>query len=113
FPRFQEFEPHMRAALQLSLEHWALERSGLIDEEPFRRRHRVAILTRAAEPLKARMSATRLRSLLCAPSLVYGIESYVVLTDIWGSSNREVESVARWMADALIEAALRDARTKG
>ena len=28
FPRFRQFEPHMRAALQLSLEHWALERSG-------------------------------------------------------------------------------------
>src|SRR4029453_19007253 len=51
FPRFREFEPHMRAALQLSLEHWALARSGLIDEEPFRRGTRVAILERAPAPL--------------------------------------------------------------
>jgi AcrR family transcriptional regulator len=111
FPRFREFEPHMRAALQLSLEHWALERSGLIDEEPFRRGHRVAILERAAAPLKSQMKEAEFRRLLCALSLVYGIESYVVLKDIWGSSNREVESIARWMADALIDAALRAGTT--
>lgn len=108
FPRFKEFEPHMRAALQLSLEHWALERSGAIDEEPFRRGHRVAILTRAAAPLKPKLSEPDFRRLLCALSLIYGIESYVVLKDIWGCTNREVESTARWMADALIAAALRD-----
>src|SRR4030095_5158738 len=36
FPLFREFEPHMRAAMQLALEHWALERAGQLDEEPFR-----------------------------------------------------------------------------
>jgi hypothetical protein len=34
----------------------------------------------------------------------------VVLRDIWGSSYRDVEAVARWMVDALIESALRQAR---
>ena len=58
FPRFKEFEPHMRAALQLSLEHWALERSGKLAEEPYRRGHRVAILTRAAAPLKSQLPAS-------------------------------------------------------
>ena len=29
FPLFKQFEPQMRAALQLALEHWALERAGL------------------------------------------------------------------------------------
>ena len=47
--------------------------------------------------------------LLKALSLVYGIESYVVLRDIWGASYREVEVVARWMLEALIESALRRA----
>jgi hypothetical protein len=32
----------------------------------------------------------------------------VVLRDIWGASYREVEAVARWMVDALIESALRE-----
>jgi hypothetical protein len=29
FPRFKEFEPQLRAAAQLALEQWALERAGL------------------------------------------------------------------------------------
>jgi hypothetical protein len=33
----------------------------------------------------------------------------VVLKDIWGLPDREVERIALWMADALIDAAQRDA----
>jgi len=33
----------------------------------------------------------------------------VILKDIWGLEDREVERTALWMADALIDAALRDA----
>jgi len=33
----------------------------------------------------------------------------VVLKDIWGIPDREVERIALWMADAMIDAALRDA----
>ena len=108
FPRFRQFEPHMRAALQLSLEHWALERSGQIDEEPYRRGHRVAILKRVAAPLKSKMRDSEFRRLLCGLSMIFGIEPYVVLKDIWGCSDREVQATARWMADALIDAALKD-----
>jgi AcrR family transcriptional regulator len=32
FPRFKEFEPQLRAAAQLALEQWALERAGLLEE---------------------------------------------------------------------------------
>ena len=110
FPRFNEFEPHMRAALQLSLEHWALERSGRLQEEPYRRGHRVAILSRAAAPLKAQMPAHEYRRLLCALSIIYGIEPYVVLKDIWGCSNREVDQIARWIASALVDAAMKGKR---
>ena len=42
-----------------------------------------------------------------ALSVVYGIESYIVLKDIWNVPDREVERIALWMADALIDAALR------
>ena len=51
FPRFKEFEPQLRAAAQLSLEQWALERAGLLEEEPYRRGHRVRILQHALAPL--------------------------------------------------------------
>lgn len=108
FPRFKEFEPQLRAALQLALEHTALEKAGQLQEEPFRRGHRRAILARAADPLRATLGGRGYESLLKALSLVYGIEPYVILKDIWGASNREVDRVARWVADAVIEKALHE-----
>lgn len=112
FPRFTEFEAQLRAALQLSLEHWALERAGALEEEPFRRGHRTHILDRAAAPLRERLGATVYARLMRALSVVYGIEPYVVLKDVWNANDREVEEVSRWMLDALLAAALRDARAK-
>jgi AcrR family transcriptional regulator len=109
FPRFKEFEPQLRAAAQLSLEQCALERAGLLEEEPYRRGHRVRILQHAIEPLAPSMSPAVRDRLHRALSVVYGIEPYVILKDIWGLPDREVERIALWMADALIDAALRDA----
>ncbi|CAN5906552.1 TetR/AcrR family transcriptional regulator [soil metagenome] len=108
FPRFKEFEPQMRAAAQLSLEQWALERAGLLEEEPYRRGHRVRILQHAIEPLAPLMKPAVRDRLHRALSVVYGIEPYVILKDIWGLPDREVERTALWMADALIDAALRE-----
>ena len=108
FPRFKEFEPQMRAALQLALEQWALERAGLLEEETYRRGHRVRILEHAIAPLAAKMPAAVRDRMHRALSVIYGIEPWVVLKDIWGLPDREVERIALWMADAMIDAALRD-----
>ena len=113
FPRFKDFEPQLRAALQLSLEQWALERAGLLEEEPYRRGYRVRSLEHALEPLAAELPEAVRRRLHHALSVVYGIEPYVVLKDIWRLGDREVERIALWMADALIDAALRDAKSGG
>lgn len=109
FPRLRDFEPQLRAALQLALEHWALGKAGLLREKPYRRGNRRRILARAAAPLEARLGGPGQQRLLKALSLVYGIEPYVVLKDVWGSSNREVDEIARWVADAIVEKALREA----
>ena len=108
FPRFKEFEAQLRAAAQLSLEQWALERAGLLEEEPYRRGHRVRILQHAIEPLAPLLRPAVRDRLHRALSVVYGIEPYVILKDIWGLPDREVERTALWMADALIDAALRE-----
>jgi AcrR family transcriptional regulator len=108
FPRFKEFEPQLRAAAQLSLEQWALERAGLLEEEPYRRGHRVRILQHAIEPLAPLLRPAVRDRLHRALSVVYGIEPYTILKDIWGLPDREVERTALWMADALIDAALRE-----
>ena len=109
FPRFKEFEPQMRAAAQLALEQWALERAGLLEEEPYRRGHRIRILEHALAPLAPTLPVAVRDRLHRALSVVYGIEPYMILKDIWGLPDREVERIALWMADALIDAAQRDA----
>jgi len=72
----------------------------------------VRILEHAIEPLAPLMSPAVRNRLHHALSVVYGIEPYVILKDIWGLGDREVERTALWMADALIDAALRDAEQK-
>ena len=110
FPRFTEFEPQLRAAAQLSLEQGALERAGLLEEEPYRRGHRIRILEHAIAPLAPQMPPAVRDRLHRALSVVYGIEPYIILKDIWGLPDREVERIALWMADALIDAALREGK---
>lgn len=109
FPRFKDFEPQMRAALQLALEHWALERAGTLAEEPYRRGHRIGILAHAVEPLRGQVKPRQLERLQKALSIIYGIEPYVILKDIWGSSDRDVERIALWMAETLVAATLQEA----
>jgi AcrR family transcriptional regulator len=112
FPRFKEFEPQLRAAAQLALEQWALERAGLLEEEPYRRGHRIGILEHAIAPLKSELTPAARERLHRALSVVYGIESYTILRDMWNLSDREMEKTVLWMADALIDASLRSAKTK-
>jgi hypothetical protein len=82
------------------------ERAGTLAEEPYRRGHRIKILSHA--PLKRELGRKGLDRLVRAFSVIYGIEAYVVLRDIWGAGDKEIESIARWIADALVDA-LRDA----
>ena len=107
YSRFKEYEPHMRAGLQLALEHQSLEKAGLLEEEPFRRGQRTRILDTTLAPLKAKLPKKDYDRLLKALAVVYGIEPMVILKDICGASDRETEAVVRWMMDALVDAALR------
>jgi len=109
FPRFTEYEPQLRAALQVSLADVALERAGRLTEEPYRRGHRIDILSHAAMPLRSRLGKRGFDRLVRALSVVYGIEAYVVLRDIWGARDKEIQAIARWIADALVDTALREA----
>lgn len=74
FPRFKEFEAQMRAAAQLSLEQWGLERAGLLEEEPYRRGHRVRILEcclpDSFTPVRSRNFVTKPRRSLGLPHRV-------------------------------------------
>jgi len=86
YSRFHDFEPHMRAALQLALEHQSLEAAGLLEEEPFRRGQRTEILATTLAPLKKKLSKKTYDRLLHALAVVYGIEPMVILKDICGAT---------------------------
>ena len=42
----------------------------------------------------------------------YGIEPMVILKDICGANDCETEAVVRWMMDALVDKALREAAAR-
>ena len=109
YPRFREYEPHMRAALQLALEHQSLEAAGQLKEEPFRRGQRIEVLRTTLAPLRVLLGARSFERLVMASSVAYGIEPLVVLKDICGATDDSAEAVVRWMMDALVDAALREA----
>jgi hypothetical protein len=112
FPRFKQFEPQLRAAAQLALEQWALQRAGLLEEEPYRRGHRIRILEHALAPLKSELPASARDRLHRGLSVIYGIESYAILKDMWDLPEREMEKTVLWMADALFDAALKEGKRK-
>lgn len=108
FPRFRDFEPQLRAACQLALEQWALQRAGLLEEEPYRRGHRVRILGHALAPMKKELTPAARDRLHKGLSVLYGIEAYAILKDMWALGEKDIEKTLLWMADALVAAARRE-----
>jgi AcrR family transcriptional regulator len=108
FIRFAEFEPQLRAALQLALEHEAKATAGLLEEEQYRRGYRVAILDRVAKPLEAQIGKVKYKKLIQSLTVVYGIEPYVVMRDILGLKTSEIEKTTHWIVEAIIDKALAD-----
>lgn len=108
FPRFHVYEPQLRAALQIALEHEALQRSGALKEEPYRRGYRVATLIKTTKSLKQQLKPPTYKRLVHSLALIYGIEPYVVFKDILGLDSQGTEKMAIWMMQAVVEKALRD-----
>jgi AcrR family transcriptional regulator len=109
-PRIEEFEATFKAALKLSLDHWARYAAGTLDDEPvFSRGHRRDLLTEALSPLEGTMEPRALARLAQALSLIFGVEALVVLKDIWGLGSAETRTVALWAARALVRAGIAEA----
>jgi AcrR family transcriptional regulator len=80
---------------------------GADEGAPRRAGRRLDWLARPLAPLRARMAETVFERLLHALSLLAGIEAVVVLRDVCGQNDAGIETTARWMAQALVEAAER------
>ena len=83
--------------------------AGVIAVECRAAAHRVGILAHALAPLKSQVPKAAHDRLHQALSVVYGIEPYVILKDIWGLPDPKVDSIALWMANALVDATLAEA----
>ena len=112
-PRIDEFEATFKAALKLSLDQWAQRQAGTLGNEPrFTRGHRVDLLKDVTAPLKDQVSPAKRQRLEQALALVFGVETLVVLKDIWGLTVAEAQSVAEWAAAALVDSTVSDAGPK-
>jgi AcrR family transcriptional regulator len=99
-------EALMRGSLLLSLQQWAKLQAGEdLGEEPIKRGGRLQGIDTALEPFKEQLDAETLRRLAIAISVVVGIESRVVMHDIWDLDDDEAEQMMRWMARAFVKAA--------
>lgn len=111
-PRISEFEATFKAALRLSLEQWAQD--GTPGDQPrFTRGHRIDLLNDALSPLRGQLTEAEFDRLAQAISLIFGVELYTVLKDIWQLSDTQSSQVAKWAACALVRSAIADAANEG
>ncbi len=114
YPRLDEYEATLRAALLQAMDQWSRRRAGTLgDEAPIVRGNRKAVLYNALVPLRGGMAADLFDRLRQSLSLVFGTEAFVVLKDIWGLDGRQARDVALWSAHALVRAAVAEAETAG
>ena len=109
-PRIDAFEATFRAALKHALDQWAQRRAGTLgNEPPFKRGHRIDRLRAAIAPLGDTLPEAGLDRLAKALSLLFGIETLVIMKDIWDADAEEARALVQWMARILVRGAAADA----
>lgn len=110
YPRLDEYEATLRAALLQSMDQWSRRRAGTLGEEAeILRGNRREVLARALAPIRERIGPAAFDRLRQALSLVFGTEAFIVLKDIWGLDGEHARDVALWSAQALVRAAIDEA----
>ncbi|CNG67477.1 TetR/AcrR family transcriptional regulator [Yersinia enterocolitica] len=110
YPRMLQHEGVLRAALHLSLQQWADNRSNPNNEEKLIRGNRKRLLKLAVEPLEGKLTPAALQRVIHAFSLIYGSEVFMVLKDIWHLDDAGIQDVTQWMGKAILLQAETDAR---
>lgn len=100
-------EALLRGTLLLSLQQWAKTQAGEeLGEPPIERGGRLEGLQVALDPFEGALDADGLRRLAIAISVFLGIESRIVMRDIWRLADDEAEQVTLWIVRALALAAI-------
>jgi AcrR family transcriptional regulator len=111
YPRLDEYEATLRAALLQAMDQWSRRRAGTLgDEAIIVRGNRRKLLAAALAPMRERIGTAEFDRLRQALSLVFGTEAFVVLKDIWGLDGDDARDVALWSAHALVRAAIAEAK---
>lgn len=110
YPRMLQHEGVLRAALHLSLQQWADNRSNPNNEEKLIRGNRKRLLKLPVEPLEGKLTPEALQRVIHAFSLIYGSEVFMVLKDIWHLDDAGIQDVTQWMGKAILLQAETDAR---
>ncbi|MDF7671368.1 TetR/AcrR family transcriptional regulator [Orbaceae bacterium ESL0721] len=109
FPQMLRHEGALRAALQLSLQQWAVARADPnSNQSQLTRGNRKEILNQLLIPLKKELSPELYDTVLYTLSIIYGSEIFMVLKDIWKLEDEKIISLAQWMAKAIINQARHD-----
>ncbi|HHL2501836.1 TPA: TetR/AcrR family transcriptional regulator [Yersinia enterocolitica] len=110
YPQMLQHEGVLRAALHLSLQQWADNRSNPNNEEKLIRGNRKRLLKLAVEPLEGKLTPEALQRVIHAFSLIYGSEVFMVLKDIWHLDDAGIQDVTQWVGKAILLQAETDAR---
>jgi AcrR family transcriptional regulator len=103
----QENEAQFRAVLRLSLEQWARRRAGEPESDrPVLRGGRIPIVEAGLSGIRDKLDGAEFRRLAIALSLLFGIETLIVLKDIWRLDDAEAKDVLRWTGLALVRSTL-------
>lgn len=110
FPRMLAHEGTLRAALHLSLTQWAQSQAtDKPEKEKLVRGNRKALLQHVVEPLNAELPPEMVQRVVQSLSLVYGSEIFLVMKDIWGCDNAQLEDIGKWIAKAIVRQAREEA----
>lgn len=115
FPHMLKHEGTLRAALHLSLTQWAQLQStdATSRQERAELGNRSAVLSLVTQPLREELSMELNDRVVRALSLVYGSEIFLVMKDIWGCDNDELQEIGKWIAKAIVRQAREDAQATG
>ena len=106
-----DHEPVMRTFLRLSLEQWLRTHQRGGNDYPVRKGRRLPWLDRALAPLRD-LSPSEKRRLRTALSMLCGVEAMIVAKDVCGCTARQAEEASRWAAQAMLRAALEEAKRR-
>jgi AcrR family transcriptional regulator len=100
----------LRTGLRSYLDVWLEQQRSSDEPAAIREGRRMRWLQEVLAPLKGQLTPARLRRVQQALALTLGAEAMVVLKDVCQASDREALAVLDWAAQALLRAALEDAK---